>query len=667
MATELGEGIVSGSLLIPKLTNDLILTHTTQLGDLGKTIVSNAITEVAKYGRQLREEDFTSLAAVACVIEATVLGTAKPHLYLSTQPTGWGKTAILVAATLAILNDPTLGHIGIVVMVNTLDQIDALIARMGLRDHQYAVRVGDDEPDMNERGLTSLCKTMGAKKVAHRYAPVLFTTQQKITKALMPHQRDFERMPFFDYCGPASPDEIETLKRKKSCGQKRQVRLWDEAYLPIDPVIIGLDEIASFANRLDDLGLTKAAATLKGWIIRLRNIKPKSAGVPDWVREAMWPDGEVNELFARLSEGDKRWAAMCGALFALRGTSVRVLHQQYNNTTVAISYRRSIPYNIEPLLIFDASGNQAMEYKFLARNGGNVVRLPSASKTYRNLNVRFFDYKSGQAAYRTTATIDVLATAAAQAVMDKPSDQDVLIVHRKGEKAPATTLPASIQSKVRAMGGNENRVHFLTWGNHRATNEYQQIKHVILVGVLQAPPSAVIGMVYGTSGKPMHRTVNPMDIETMRMSRIIGDAVQAIGRGALRQMTADGDVPKGCTVDVIASSKGPMGFKEPLNTLATMFPGSTVKAWHPNVPAAKPNMDVLVADAALSILEGKSEVLVTSGDWATQAGYSVRTLQRVINRASIFSALREHDITAQKQGQKWLLRKVNDSEQLRAA
>lgn len=670
MATEQGEGGVNTSPLKPNIGGDLPNNQVNiarKPGDLAERIIANAVSELSSYGRHLRHQDLISLSAVAQTVEAMTLGTAHPKLYLSTQPTGWGKTTILVATVKAILDDPTLAHVGIVVMVNTLDQIDALIERMNLREQKYAVRAGKDEKDLNNKGLTGLCRTKGAKEIAHRYAPVLFTTQQKLSKALVPHQNDFEHMSFFDYCGAATPNEIEALKRKNSCGQKRQVRLWDEAYLPIDPVTIGLDEIARFVDRLSFLGQDRAAANVKGWLHDLQKLQPAYDTVPQWFLNVKWPEQEEDDLLRSLNDGDEKWKILYEVMFYLQGSTIKLLRQDYNKTTVAISYRRSIPHNIEPLLIFDASGNSAMEYTFLAKNEGNVQKLPSATKTYRHLALRFFDHKAGQGAYRTTSEIETLAAVAADAISDRQAGEDVLIIVRKGEKAPATTLPALIRSKVKAMGGDEERLHFLKWGGHRATNEYQHIKHVILIGILQAPLSTIIAMTYGTSSKPMRAKVSASDIEIMRMSRMIGDLNQAVGRSAVRQMTADGDVPLGCTVDLVASSVGPMGFKEPLKTLKAMFPCATVKTWHPRVSTAKPAMDLLVANAALSLLGDKSEILVTSGEWAGEAGYSTRTLQRSANKGLIISLLAEQGITLQKQGQKWLLRNGNATEQPRAA
>jgi hypothetical protein len=245
VAAKFGEGGVSGSPLAPDL-KQLLDTAPPKHCDVAERIVNNTVSELTGYGRKLRQEDLVSLAAVASTVEAMACGTAEPSLFLSTQPTGWGKTAILVASVQAIVSDPTLAHVGCLIMVNTLDQIKVLTDRMALSEHQYAVRVGEDRPDMNNWGLTGLCKTKRAKAIAHRYAQILFTTQQKISKALMPHQNDFDRMPFFDYCGRASPEEIEGSKNLNSCSRKRQVKLWDEAYLPIDPITIGSDQIRAF-------------------------------------------------------------------------------------------------------------------------------------------------------------------------------------------------------------------------------------------------------------------------------------------------------------------------------------------------------------------------------------------------------------------------------------
>src|SRR5260221_2213372 len=136
-------------------------------------------------------------------------------------------------------------------------------------------------------------------------------------------------------------------------------------------------------------------------------------------------------------------------------------------------------------------------------------------------------------------------------------DDKVLIVHRLGKKAPATTLPTLIASKVASMGGDPRRLHFMTWGSHKATNEYCDVRHLIVVGVHQAPLSAIIGLVHGTLEVPMTAKVSHVDVQLMRMSEIRSDLLQAVGRGASRNMI-NGDGPRGCSLHLIARSQGPV-------------------------------------------------------------------------------------------------------------
>src|SRR5262249_29681481 len=158
------------------------------------------------------------------------------------------------------------------------------------------------------------------------------------------------------------------------------------------------------------------------------------------------------------------------------------------------SYRQSIPHNIEPLLILDASGNKAMEYKFIAKSQGNVVRLPSTTKCYRNLDVTYIDKPAGHVAYRTKEKLLSLSQIAAEEVCSLPPGEPVVIFHHQLVKAPATTLKLEISSRVRAMGGNPGLIRFCQYGYHKGTNEYRDFKHAILIGVHQQPISSITSL-----------------------------------------------------------------------------------------------------------------------------------------------------------------------------
>src|SRR5262249_4662192 len=162
-----------------------------------------------------------------------------------------------------------------------------------------------------------------------------------------------------------------------------------------------------------------------------------------------------------------------------------------------------------------------------------------------------------------------------------------------------------------------------SWGHHKATNAYRDVRHIVIVGLHQAPLSAIIGMVHGTLNVPMDRRVSSIDVDLMRMSEMRSDLLQAIGRGATRNMIA-GDVPSGCSVDIIASSRGPMGFSDPFETLAEMFPGARIEPWEPT--GAPCSTDAAVA-AACAILGDAQEAMTTMKELAFLSGYAERTLK----------------------------------------
>jgi len=101
-----------------------------------------------------------------------------------------------------------------------------------------------------------------------------------------------------------------------------------------------------------------------------------------------------------------------------------------------------------------------------------------------------------------------------------------------------------------------------------------------------------------------------------------------------------------------------MGFKDPIGTLAEMFPGASVEEWYPSIPSIRPNGKILTVDAAVELLGNQSETLVTTDDWAAKAGYSPRTLQRIMNSGEIERLLGAHGIELEKRGGRWSLKRT---------
>ena len=138
----------------------------------------------------------------------------------------------MVEAVKAIVADPAYSHVGIVIFVNYLKQIPILVKEMGLSNEQFAVRTGKKNRECNELGRTSLMTTNRDRKRAHHTAQVLFTTHAKV-RAVAAHQRNYVNSPFFQFNG-----------------LPRQVRIWDEAILPADPIVLTTSEVEEYIRRL---------------------------------------------------------------------------------------------------------------------------------------------------------------------------------------------------------------------------------------------------------------------------------------------------------------------------------------------------------------------------------------------------------------------------------
>jgi hypothetical protein len=138
---------------------------------------------VEEYGHSWSPADEESLNGIAHVVADMANGVADPLLYISTLPTGWGKTTSIVAAVREIVRDRSLRNVGVLIMVSTLAQIPDLVSRMGLREDQYAVRTGIDNEDLNNMGAVGLCKTQKCREAAHRTAQVMFTTRAKMRQS----------------------------------------------------------------------------------------------------------------------------------------------------------------------------------------------------------------------------------------------------------------------------------------------------------------------------------------------------------------------------------------------------------------------------------------------------------------------------------------------------
>jgi hypothetical protein len=224
-------------------------------------IIAGVKRRFAEYGHSPSPQHWSGLEAIAANIEAQASGTAAPNFYLSSLPTGMGKTTVLIESLRALVGRPEFEDVGAVIFVNQLEQISRLIEESGLDEHQYAVRTGKQNEELNALGNED-----------PREAQVLFTTQQKLPH-LLRFQKDFPEISFFQFRGTP-----------------RGVRIWDEAILPAEPLTLTADEIKDLVEYLAQRDQQKVSELLKTWLEKELQDAPSGRPVkmPSFILHLDW-------------------------------------------------------------------------------------------------------------------------------------------------------------------------------------------------------------------------------------------------------------------------------------------------------------------------------------------------------------------------------------------
>ena len=211
-------------------------------------------------------------------------------------------------------------------------------------------------------------------------------------------------------------------------------------------------------------------------------------------------------------------------------------------------------------------GRVRATYDQWERKRGNLIRLSKAEKSYRNLTVNVWQTGGGKHAFRTNG--EQLIDGIVSTINNKP-EEEWLVVHHK------TKGGIDVPSGVKAlMEGNQDRVHFIHWGDHHGTNAYAHVSNVILAGTLFLPASQYEALGRLGAGLSSEQSLNPQEFQQIRIGEYRHLILQALCRGSVRR--CDGAVCAPCDAYIIASTQS--GIAE---TLPEIFPDCRVKRWQP--------------------------------------------------------------------------------------
>jgi hypothetical protein len=475
-----------------------------------------------------------ALADLARCLEAMADGVCPPKFYLSSLDPGVGKTQTVVHFLRSLLFSPRHEHVGVVIFISVLTDLQRVIEDAGLAPGDFAVLTSNE--DMN--GL-SPTEPPGAR--------VLFTTQQRLLRV----------------CSSRQLGSVDAYKYR---GSVRQVRVWDEELLPAAPVLLDHDDIASlysplrayFGPLVHDLEhlFEAVKSTLDDGVL---------FDVPHLAERHQVSVAAALQRVSGNEENERR----VSALWWLFGKKA-VVRRNGPKGNALVSFWEHLPGDLPPLVILDASGRVRHAYVLWEQRRGTLERLAAARKRYDRLDIHLWDAGGGKSGFATAKGWTERRDAIVAAVNATP-DEDVLVICHKGN---LEQLQAEVPGLVE---GDPSRVRFLHWGRHRATNEYASIRNVVLAGTLFPPAPVYEGIARAAADlAPEEGHVTDADLGEVALGEHKHAIIQALCRAAVRRCE-HGSCPP-CHAYIIGSARS--GITKEL--LEDVFPGSRIVPWTPH-------------------------------------------------------------------------------------
>ncbi len=491
-------------------------------------------------------DHWQALEDVARTMEDMVNGTAPSKVFLSAIDPGVGKSTTVIHFTRALVASTEHHDVGMLICVGRLDEAKSIALTIGIPPDKLAVLTSKDE-------LNALSGTIATD------AQVLVTTQQRIERAT--DGRSFAEATAFHYRG-----------------RPRQVRVWDEAFLPGVAVTLDRDDLCILPKLVRPFS-PECADALLGFAVGLTDKRDGDAvDVPDF--EALYGQSLYDVLAAaagisgRLRD-DQQMAAT--ALVTLNGRTARVRRDGRTGATL-LTYRDTLPDDLAPLLVLDASGRVRQTYKWMEQHRRSLVRLTAATKDYGPLTIQTWQTSGSKSGFEKNA--DTLTKGIADTILTKPTERWLVVVHKPGgkvrdvDKAIRRFLPAGVGENVTTI----------TWGNHMGTNAHADVPNVILAGTLFMRDSFYTALTHLAQAKDVAPGLaDPADVAQTMKGEHANLVLQAICRGRVRK--SDGERCHPMTAYVIASPRSGIP-----KDLTTIFPGCSVVPWNPTKKALRGNL-----------------------------------------------------------------------------
>lgn len=439
---------------------------------------------------------------------------------------GEGKSSAICDFLRSWKEDGFSHHHGALIVLSRHEEIRAYVDRAGLERRDYAVTVAEGLDAMNEMGLSD-----------PDAAPVLFTTHEKLRRWTA--GRSF-----------AEADKFHYLSRP------RALRIWDESFLPAQPVTVRLDVLKGIPATIR-LAHPKAAEGLDALTAFVESSETLR---PIWLpRYLAIPHRPPTGLSGTQKQA---WSALASIL----GREAVILSDNRMGKVLA-SATTPLPADFLPALVLDASGRVRETYQAMEDSGMALSRLPAPGRIYSRLTVHHWDRASSRSALNDPEARREILEGAASVINADPAEEWLIVHHQaRGDD--------KVLDELKAQVANPERLHFLNWGRHNATNAYRHVRRVMVLSLWHMTDAAYTAHHIAASGR-----VPSQGLDRETLSRIAGgehrhNLLQAICRANVRN-GADG-VCGYCEAYVIGKAG-----KDTKALLAETFPGAAIRDWRP--------------------------------------------------------------------------------------
>jgi hypothetical protein len=422
--------------------------------------------------------------------------------FVSSIPPGTGKSLSIATFTNVLLEDRAYDHCGVLILVSRI--AEAITMAEQLKVHRARLCVSTSDAEANDMG------DIDKKDV--RTAQVVVTTQEAIRRAIRWAKRD--RV------------EINLMMFGK---ERRKVVAWDEQLSFQRPIVMvprtGMDLLSCFHDqaaqpfvkvndKVDDAGnVIKKAQPIEEQKAeharRCENWRRDARALYNWAEriEACEEDETTITTPAMRSnlqelenavEDDPRRLASVQALRVIEGESARLIRQGQRLTLV--THVSELPLDVLPLIVTDASAYLNPAYD---RMSDRVIRLKVAHKDYGNLTVRKVPVAASRSVFNgknKRKEANALIDLAVRYIRSVPTAQPVLAVSyvgafsvfgrltpdeakRYGTGLAFRTIEQAIRFKLGLGSPDDARLSVLSYGKHKATNAFEHVRHILLLGL----------------------------------------------------------------------------------------------------------------------------------------------------------------------------------------